>query len=52
MACVKVKKQKLLNESGIPSRIADRRIGVNDEDRYLLETTLTYLETHPELRNS
>jgi hypothetical protein len=43
---------KLLNESGIPSRIADRGIGVNDEDRYLLETTLAYLETHPELRNS
>jgi hypothetical protein len=42
----------LLNEIGIPSRIADRGIGVNDEDRYLLETTLAYLEKHPELRNS
>jgi hypothetical protein len=40
---------KLLNESGIPSRIVDRGIGVNDEDRYLLETTLAYLEKHPEL---
>ena len=41
----------LLKEKGIPSRIVDRGIGVNDEDRYRLEIAVEYLKKHPELRN-
>jgi hypothetical protein len=41
----------LLKRNGIPFRIVDRAIGVNDEDRYTLENALKYLEKHPELRS-
>ncbi|HKI12818.1 MAG TPA: hypothetical protein VKA02_11935 [Candidatus Acidoferrum sp.] len=42
---------KLLNANKIPSRIVDRAIGLNDEDRYTLENALNYLQKHPELRS-
>jgi hypothetical protein len=41
---------RLLKENGISSRIVDRAIGVNDEDRYTIGNALNYLEKHPELR--
>lgn len=42
----------VLTEWGIPCRVVDRAIGVNDEDRYSLEIALAYLAKHPELLNS
>jgi len=42
----------LLNERRIPSRLVDRAIGVNDEDRYVLGSALNYLREHPEIRDS
>jgi hypothetical protein len=41
----------LLNKNAIPSRIVDRGIGGNEEDKNQLEIALDYLRRHPELRN-
>ncbi len=42
---------RLLNARKIPSRIVDRAIGVNDEDKYTVENARKYLDKHPELRS-
>jgi len=41
----------LLTKNGISSRVVDRGIGINAEDKYAMEIALDYLEKHPELRN-
>jgi hypothetical protein len=41
----------LLKGKGIPYRICDRGIGLNDEDKYVLGSAMKYLEQHPEIRD-
>jgi hypothetical protein len=41
----------LLKEKGIPYRVCDRGIGLNDEDKYVFGNAMKYLEQHPEIRD-
>jgi hypothetical protein len=41
----------VLKAERIASRVFDRGIGLNDEDRYVFGNAMKYLEQHPEIRN-
>jgi hypothetical protein len=41
----------LLKEKEVSYRVCDRGIGLNDEDKYVFESAMKYLEQHPEIRD-